>query len=85
MFREYSTDVRDYLRQEFANLQYKGKPVTIKDLLTHRTGILRQFPNYAKLLENRDDSTAFKVRKMEENYDKREVVKKEKKKERNAK
>ena len=33
-------DVRDYLRQEFANLQYKGKPVTIKDLLTHRTGIL---------------------------------------------
>jgi len=65
-------DVRDYLRQEFANLQYKGKPVTIKDLLTHRTGILRQFPNYAKLLENRDDSTAFKVRKMEENYDKRE-------------
>jgi len=66
------SDVRDYLRQEFANLQYKGQPVTIKDLLTHRTGILRQFPNYGKLLENRDDSTAFKVRKMEENYDKRE-------------
>lgn len=38
-------DIRVYLNEAFPNLEYKGNPIRIKDLLTHRTGILTPFPD----------------------------------------
>lgn len=38
-------DIRIYLNEAYPNLQYKGNPIRIKDLLTHRSGILTPFPD----------------------------------------
>ncbi|PTT17276.1 hypothetical protein DBR27_01625 [Flavobacterium sp. HMWF030] len=38
-------DIRKYLNEPFSNLNFKGNPIRIKDLLTHRTGILTPFPD----------------------------------------
>ncbi|MCD0469662.1 serine hydrolase [Flavobacterium sp. JAS] len=38
-------DIRIYLKEPFSNLEYKGNPIRIKDLLTHRSGILTPFPD----------------------------------------
>lgn len=38
-------DIRKYLKEPFSNLEYKGNPIRIKDLLTHRSGILTPFPD----------------------------------------
>ena len=38
-------DIRIYLNEAFLNLEYKGNPIRIKDLLIHRSGILTPFPD----------------------------------------
>lgn len=38
-------DIRKYLNEPFSNLEYNGSLIRIKDLLTHRTGILTPFPD----------------------------------------
>lgn len=38
-------DIRKYLNEPFSNLDFKGNPIRIKDLLTHKTGILTPFPD----------------------------------------
>ncbi|MFB3386802.1 serine hydrolase domain-containing protein [Flavobacterium sp. LAR06] len=38
-------DIRKYLKEPFSNLEYNGNPIRIKDLLTHRSGILTPFPD----------------------------------------
>ncbi len=38
-------DIRKYLKEDFSNLEYKGNPIRIRDLLTHRSGILTPFPD----------------------------------------
>lgn len=38
-------DIRKYLNEPFSNLEFKGNPIRIKDLLTHRSGILTPFPD----------------------------------------
>ena len=37
-------DIRKYLNEDFSNLEFEGKPIKIKDLLVHRTGIQTPFP-----------------------------------------
>ena len=32
-------DIRKYLSEDFSNLEYEGKPVRIKHLLTHTAGL----------------------------------------------
>jgi CubicO group peptidase (beta-lactamase class C family) len=38
-------DIRKYLKEPFTNLEYNGNPIRIRDLLTHRSGILTPFPD----------------------------------------
>ena len=38
-------DIRKYLKEPFSNLEYNGNPIRIRDLLTHRSGILTPFPD----------------------------------------
>lgn len=37
-------DIRKYLNEDFSNLEFQGKPIKIKDLLVHRSGIQTPFP-----------------------------------------
>lgn len=37
-------DIRKYLGGDFSNLEYKGKPITIKNLLTHTLGFKNKTP-----------------------------------------
>jgi CubicO group peptidase (beta-lactamase class C family) len=38
-------DIRKYLNEGYPNLEYQGNPIKIKDLITHRSGILTPFPD----------------------------------------
>jgi CubicO group peptidase (beta-lactamase class C family) len=38
-------DIRKYLNEGFPNLEFKGTPIKIKNLITHRSGILTPFPD----------------------------------------
>lgn len=38
-------DIRKYLNEGFPNLEFKGTPIKIKNLVTHRSGILTPFPD----------------------------------------
>ncbi|MCC9074087.1 beta-lactamase family protein [Flavobacterium sp. F-65] len=38
-------DIPKYLNEEFQNLEFKESPIKIKNLITHRSGILTPFPN----------------------------------------
>jgi CubicO group peptidase (beta-lactamase class C family) len=38
-------DIRKYLNEEFSNLEFKKNPIKIKNLVTHRSGILTPFPD----------------------------------------
>lgn len=63
-------DMRKYLDGDYPNLQYNGKPIAIKDLLVFKTGINREFPDYGTLLQKMDDSTAVKIKMLEDAYSK---------------
>lgn len=63
-------DVRKYLDGKYRNLEYKDKPITIKDLLVFKTGINRDFPDYGTLFQSQDDNTAAKFKALEDAYSK---------------
>lgn len=42
---QLNDDIRIYLNEAYPNLQYQENPIRIKDLLTHRSGILTPFPD----------------------------------------
>jgi CubicO group peptidase (beta-lactamase class C family) len=65
-------DVRKYLDGKYRNLEYKGKPITIKDLLVFKTGVKRDFPDYGTLLQKMDDNTAAKIKALEDAYTKKQ-------------
>ncbi|WP_420602457.1 serine hydrolase domain-containing protein [Flagellimonas sp.] len=44
-------DIRQYLNEPYPNLEYQGKPITIKHLLTHTSG----FPNFPIKGENKTE------------------------------
>ncbi|MCC9043805.1 serine hydrolase [Myroides sp. M-43] len=57
-------DVRVYLKDEYSNLQFKGTPITIKDLLTHTLGLKNKAPKeleqvYQKVREGYYENRAF--------------------------
>ena len=65
-------DIRKYLDGKYPNLEYKGTPITIQNLLTFKTGIFADFPDYRELFTKPDDSLAFRVKKAEDNYTKKQ-------------
>ncbi|HEU4609625.1 MAG TPA: serine hydrolase domain-containing protein, partial [Chitinophagaceae bacterium] len=38
-------DIRDYLKEPYPNLSFRGTPIRIRDLANHTSGITRIFPN----------------------------------------
>lgn len=47
---DLNDDIRKYLNEPYPNLEYKGEPIKIKDLLTHTSG----FPNFPLKSENKE-------------------------------
>jgi CubicO group peptidase (beta-lactamase class C family) len=50
-------DFRVYLPQSYPNLQRDGKPITLRTLATHRSGLPRDLPDTDALYANRDFRT----------------------------
>lgn len=68
-------DIRKYITGSYPNLQFNGTPVTIKDLVSLKSGFNKDLPDRSKLFKNRNDSLAFKVEKLEKAYTKEQFFK----------
>lgn len=63
-------DIRKYMTGSYPNLQFNGTPVTIKDLVSLKSGFNKDLPDRSEVMKVRNDSTAFKVEKLEKSYTK---------------
>ncbi|MFC4479885.1 serine hydrolase [Flavobacterium chungangensis] len=61
-------DIRKYITGSYPNLEYNGTPITIKDLVSFRTGFDKDLPDTAELRKNRNDSSYLAFKKMDETY-----------------
>ncbi|EJL71496.1 serine hydrolase [Chryseobacterium populi] len=63
-------DIRKYITGSYPNLEFKGISVTIKDLVSLKSGFNKDLPDRSELFQNRNDSIAFKIEKLEKSYTK---------------
>ncbi|AZB04653.1 hypothetical protein EG341_12170 [Chryseobacterium lactis] len=63
-------DIRKYLKGSYPNLEYKGVPVKVKNMISFRTALPRNLPNDDALRKNMTDETPFLYNKLNENYTK---------------
>jgi len=68
-------DIRKYITGSYPNLQFNGTPVKIKDLISLKSGFNKDLPDKSELLKERNDSTAFKIEKLEKAYTKEQFFK----------
>lgn len=62
-------DIRNYLKEDFPNLEYLGSPIRIRHLISHTSRLPKFLPeSINQILENPDDSLAFKIYKIEKEY-----------------
>jgi len=61
-------DIRKYITGNYPNLEYNGTPITIKDLVSFRTGFDKDLPDTAELRKNRSDTSYIAFKKMDETY-----------------
>ncbi|MDI9870386.1 serine hydrolase [Flectobacillus roseus] len=67
-------DIRKYLDGSFPNLVYRGIPVRIKDLISFQSAFDREIPDFSYLKKNIDDSTCFRIKKIDESYSKKQFL-----------
>lgn len=67
-------DIRKFLKKDYPNLAYEGKPIQIKHLLTHTSGLPSNLPGITQLYNNKNDSTFFKVAEILSTYDKKQFL-----------
>lgn len=68
-------DIRKYLKEDFTNLEYKGRPIKIKHLITHTSRLPRFLPDtITQILENPTDSLAFQIHEIEKSYSKEKFL-----------
>lgn len=68
-------DIRKYMTGSYPNLQFNGTPVTIKDLVSLKSGFNKDLPDRTEVMKVRNDSTAFKVEELEKAYTKEQFFK----------
>ncbi|GAA4130413.1 hypothetical protein GCM10022250_21280 [Flavobacterium chungbukense] len=61
-------DIRKYLNGSYPNLEYNGTPITVKDLVSFRTGFSKDLPDTDELRKNRNDSSYLAFKKLDESY-----------------
>src|SRR6218665_830107 len=67
-------DIRKYLKGDYPNLQYDGKPVTIKDLISYRSAFPSVLPDDREIMKTFDDQTTFKLVELYKNYSKNDFL-----------
>ena len=68
-------DIRKYLSGDFSNLEYKGKPLKIKHLLTHTAGLPRFLPEQVnELFRNIDENLPFRIENIQKQYNKEKFL-----------
>lgn len=67
-------DIRKYLDGSYPNLVYNGIPVRIKDLISFQSAFDREIPDFSYLKKNMDDSTCFRIKKIDESYSKKQFL-----------
>ena len=68
-------DIRKYLNGNFSNLEYEGKPIKIKHLLTHTAGLPRFLPEQInELFNNIDENLPFRIEKIQKQYNKEKFL-----------
>lgn len=70
-------DIRDFLNDDYSNLQYKNKPIRIKHLITHSSGLPPFLPQ--RILDefnknNTDFELSRRVSNIEKNYTKKQFL-----------
>ncbi|RQO35520.1 hypothetical protein DBR39_17640 [Chryseobacterium sp. KBW03] len=68
-------DVRKYLKGSYPNLEYKGVPIKVRNLISYQTALPRNLPNDDELRKNMSDETPFLYNKLNENYTKEDFKK----------
>lgn len=64
-------DIRKYLNEGFPNLEFQGKPIKVKDLLVHRSGIQTPFPVTKEIREKHPaDSFLYYKNRLDKSYTK---------------
>jgi len=67
-------DIRKYLKGDYPNLQYNGKPVTIKDLISYQSAIPSVLPDDREIMKTFDNNTTFKLVELYKNYSKSDFL-----------
>ena len=67
-------DIRKYITSDYPNLQYDGKPVTIKDLISYQSAIPSVLPDDREIMKTFDDQTTFKLVELYKNYSKNDFL-----------
>jgi CubicO group peptidase (beta-lactamase class C family) len=66
-------DIRNYLKEDFKNFEYKGNPIKIKHLLTHTSRMSKFLPESINALFNDfNEELPFKVSEIQKNYSKKD-------------
>lgn len=68
-------DIRNYMPGSYPNLEYHGRPITIKDLVSFRAGFSKDLPDRSTIFKTGNDSIPFLLKKMEEGYTKGQFFK----------
>lgn len=67
-------DIRKYLDASYPNLAFQGIPVRIIDLVSFKTAFDREIPDNSQIRKVNDDSTCFRIKKMDESYSKKQFL-----------
>jgi CubicO group peptidase (beta-lactamase class C family) len=64
-------DIRKFIEGDFSNLQFKGNPITFRNLTTHMSGLPYTFPNKPEIFVNPDyDKLPFIIDSLEKVFTK---------------
>ncbi len=73
---DLEADFRDYLKEDYPNLAYKGSPIKIKHLLTHTSSLPSDLPLAVGDLKGEiTNNTALEINKLLINYSKEQFLK----------
>lgn len=72
---DLNDDIRKYISGSYPNLEYKGTPVTIKDLVSLKSGFGSDLPDLTEIFKGSFDTIPFKIKALEEAYTKEQFMK----------
>lgn len=69
-------DIRQYLKEPYPNLEYRGIPITARQLIIHRSGLQNSLPDNSEFFKSPDfDSLPFQLIRLEKDYDRKRYLK----------